>query len=48
MSFEQAAISPTASPLSLSVPASPEHMWVLRSNGAHRRFSSSSFAGCTR
>lgn len=31
MSFEQPTVSPTISSLSLSVPASPEHLWVLRS-----------------
>lgn len=31
MSFEQPTVSPTTSSLSLSVPASPEHVWVLRS-----------------
>ncbi|MDA3635379.1 MULTISPECIES: ATP-binding protein [Rhodococcus] len=31
MCFEQATVSPTASSLSLSVPASPDHLWMLRS-----------------
>ena len=48
MCFEQATVSPTASSLSLSVPASPDHLWDAPVDGAHSRVSSSSFAGCTR